>query len=61
MISIRYVLNGAAVDLLPDNEEANMMHAFELRVADQQGQGDYFFFFFFSFFEGFGFRVDCVL
>ncbi len=34
-----YVLEGASVDLLPDNEEHNISNAFELRVAHQTGQG----------------------
>ncbi len=31
------------MDALPDNEEMNLLNAFELRVADQQGQGLFFF------------------
>ncbi len=34
-----YVLEGAAVDQLPDNEENNIANAFELRVAHQTGSG----------------------
>jgi hypothetical protein len=34
-----YVLEGASVDQLPDNEEHNVTNAFELRVAHQTGQG----------------------